>query len=154
MAAIKSKDTQPEKTVRMGLFKLGLRYRLHEKALPGSPDLVFPKYRAVVFVHGCFWHRHRGCRLAAVPKNNAQRWADKFAANVKRDQKVSERLHELGWRVAIVWECAVRASPGCTAEQINSWLRCSQSREKTIGEVDVGGPATPRGSLRARHGAT
>lgn len=139
MAAIKGKNTQPEKALRSALFALGLRFRLHVRTLPGSPDLVFPKYRAVVFMHGCFWHRHPGCRFAAVPRNNAEFWAEKFAANVKRDQAASERLHELGWRVAVVWECAMRASPQRAVQQLNSWLRCSQSCDIAIGEADVGG---------------
>lgn len=140
MAAIKGKNTRPEKALRSGLFALGLRFRLHSKALPGSPDLVFPKYRAVVFVHGCFWHRHSGCRFTAVPRNNADFWGGKFAGNVKRDQAALEQLHELGWRVAIVWECAMRASPQRAVLQLSSWLRLSCSRDIAFGETDVGPP--------------
>ena len=140
MAAIKGKNTLPEKALRSGLFALGLRFRLHARGLPGSPDLVFPKYRAVVFVHGCFWHRHPCCRFTTVPKNNAEFWANKFSANVKRDQVAVVRLHELGWRVAVVWECAVRASPQDTVLLLSGWLRSSQPSDITIGGADIGRP--------------
>lgn len=138
MAAIKGKDTLPEKTLRSGLFALGLRFRLHVRALPGSPDLVFPKYGAVVFMHGCFWHRHLSCRFTTVPKNNAEFWEKKFAANVRRDHAALDRLHDLGWRVAIVWECAMRRSPQHTVALLSSWLRSGQLLDITIGEADVG----------------
>ena len=137
MAAIKGKDTLPEKVLRSALFVRGLRFRLHVRGLPGSPDLVFPKYKAVVFVHGCFWHRHPGCRFTTVPKNNADFWTNKFSANVKRDQVAVSRLHGLGWRVAVVWECAVRASPEDAVLLLSSWLRVSQSSDIAIGGVDT-----------------
>src|SRR4051812_2648817 len=103
MAAIRGKDTVPERLLRSALFAKGLRFRLHSQKLPGSPDLVFPRFKAVVFVHGCFWHRHRGCRFTAVPKSNAQFWDDKFAANLRRDDLARQRLHEQGWRVGVAW---------------------------------------------------
>ena len=137
MAAIKGKNTHPERALRSALFALGLRFRLHARLLPGSPDLVFSRYKAVVFVHGCFWHRHPGCRFATVPKNNAQFWADKFTENVIRDQAVLDRLHECGWRAAIVWECAIRVSPLRAAEKINTRLQSGQSSRIVIGEADV-----------------
>ena len=140
MAAIRGKNTLPEKALRSGLFALGLRFRLHARGLPGSPDLVFQKYRAVVFVHGCFWHRHPGCRFTTVPKNNVEFWANKFSANVKRDQVAVGRLHELGWRVAVVWECAVRASPQDAALLLRSWLRSGQTSDIAIGGADVDRP--------------
>ena len=140
MAAIRGKNTLPEKALRSGLFALGLRFRLHARGLPGSPDLVFQKYRAVVFVHGCFWHRHPGCRFTTVPKNNAEFWANKFSATVKRDQVAVGRLHELGWRVAVVWECAVRASPQDAALLLRSWLRSGQTSDIAIGGADVDRP--------------
>lgn len=104
MAGIKGKDTKPELIVRRYLHRAGLRYRLHAK-LPGKPDLVFPKYRVVVFVHGCFWHRHEGCQYATTPANNAAFWQSKFQGNVRRDRRVQAELSELGWRVLIVWSC-------------------------------------------------
>lgn len=104
MSGIRGKDTKPELLVRSHLHRKGLRYRLHTK-LPGKPDLVFPKHRTAVFVHGCFWHRHQGCKYATTPKSNAEFWQTKFVANVKRDALVQEQLTALGWRVLVVWGC-------------------------------------------------
>lgn len=104
MSGIRGKDTQPELAVRSYLHRKGLRFRLHAK-LPGKPDLVLPKYRTVVFVHGCFWHRHKGCRLTTTPKTRPEFWQEKFAANIKRDAQVTERLEASGWRVLVVWAC-------------------------------------------------
>lgn len=104
MSGIRGKNTKPEITVRKFLHQKGLRFRLHAK-LPGKPDLTFPKYKTAVFVHGCFWHRHEGCRFSTTPKNNADFWQKKFAANVERDARATAQLEELGWRVLIVWEC-------------------------------------------------
>lgn len=105
MAAIKSKDTSPELTLRRILHRLGLRFRLHKSGLPGKPDLVFPRYKTVVFVHGCFWHRHDNCRVASTPKSNSGFWLEKFERNKARDARVQTQLRELGWRVLVVWEC-------------------------------------------------
>lgn len=104
MSGIRGKNTKPELLVRSHLHRKGLRFRLHA-SLPGKPDLVFPKYRTAVFVHGCFWHRHPDCRYTATPKANAEFWQTKFAANVKRDALAQEKLTALGWRVLVVWEC-------------------------------------------------
>jgi DNA mismatch endonuclease (patch repair protein) len=104
MSGIRGKDTKPELIVRSYLHRAGLRFRLHA-TLPGKPDLVFPKYRAAVFVHGCFWHRHKGCRYATTPANNARFWLEKFAANVRRDTIAEQRLKGLGWRCLIIWSC-------------------------------------------------
>ena len=108
MAGIRGKDTKPEMTLRKALHARGLRYRLHAADLPGRPDLVFARYRAVVFVHGCFWHRHKGCRYATTPATRSDFWTRKFATNVQRDMNVRTQLASIGWRVAIVWECALR----------------------------------------------
>lgn len=105
MSGIRSKDTKPEMQVRRFLHAAGFRYRLHVKELPGRPDIVLPKYRTVIQVHGCFWHRHSGCRLAAMPASNVEMWAAKFARNVERDREVERQLMEMGWRVLTVWEC-------------------------------------------------
>lgn len=105
MSGIRGKDTKPEMQVRRFLHAAGFRYRLHVKDLPGRPDIVLPKYRAVIQVHGCFWHRHPGCRLAATPASNVEMWAAKFARNVERDKEVECQLTEMGWRVLTVWEC-------------------------------------------------
>ena len=108
MSRIRSINTKPERLVRSALHGLGFRYRLHRKDLPGTPDLVLPKYRSVILVHGCFWHRHPGCRFAYSPKSRPSFWAAKFAANVARDQNDLRRLRSLGWRPIIVWECQTR----------------------------------------------
>jgi len=105
MSGIRGKNTSPELTVRRFLHAKGLRYRLHVKNLQGKPDLVFPKYRVVVFVHGCFWHRHSGCRYATTPASNQSFWQQKFDDNVRRDKEVISKLKKAGWRVLIVWEC-------------------------------------------------
>jgi len=107
MSGIRGKDTLPEIKVRKYLHSRGLRYRLHVKTLPGKPDLVFPKFRLVVFVHGCFWHRHKGCRYATTPANNAEFWRSKFEANVLRDIEVVQKLKHAGWRVLVIWECEI-----------------------------------------------
>ena len=108
MAGIRGRDTAPELAVRRVAHGMGLRYRLHRKDLPGRPDLVFPKHRLAVFVHGCFWHHHRECRYAHVPKSHVAYWTDKFARNVRRDRRNEEELLTLGWRVFVIWECETR----------------------------------------------
>jgi DNA mismatch endonuclease (patch repair protein) len=107
MSSIRGKDTKPELLVRKALHARGFRFRLHVKELPGKPDLIFPKYRAVVFVQGCFWHRHQFCKYAAVPKSNAEFWAQKLDANRSRDLLHEQQLKKLGWRVFAIWECEV-----------------------------------------------
>ncbi len=110
MRAVKSKNTKPEIIVRKYLFGLGLRYRLHGKNLPGSPDLIFPKYRTVILVHGCFWHRHENCRRTSSPKSNTEWWQNKFRRNKARDIETKIELIRLGWKVIIVWECELLAN--------------------------------------------
>lgn len=105
MRAVKSKDTKPEIAVRKALFALGYRYRLNVKDLPGKPDLVFPKYRAVIFVHGCFWHGHDCKRGARTPKTNTAYWTSKIARNKARDKNNAAALRKLGWRVITLWAC-------------------------------------------------
>lgn len=107
MSRIRGKDTTPELTVRSLLHRLGYRFRLHRKHLPGHPDIVLPKYQAVVFVHGCYWHRHKRCRLAYTPKTHANFWQRKFQENVERDKNAVKTLRQAGWRVLIVWECQI-----------------------------------------------
>jgi len=108
MANIKGKNTRPEITIRSLLHRQGLRFRIHDKSLPGKPDLVLKKYKAVIFVHGCYWHRHENCKLASMPKQNRTFWMKKFDANIYRDGVVYFKLKSLGWRTAIIWECAIR----------------------------------------------
>ncbi len=107
MSGIRGRDTAPELVVRSVAHRLGLRFRLHAKNLAGRPDLVFPKHRTVLFVHGCFWHRH-DCGLAAVPKTRTEFWLAKFSANQQRDRRVREMLEMQGWRVLEIWECETR----------------------------------------------
>lgn len=108
MSKIRSKDTKPEVFLRKKLFALGYRYRLYRKDLPGKPDLYLPKYRTVIFVHGCFWHRHEGCHLAYIPKTNTEFWEKKFSSNVERDQRQYKELEQRKLRILIVWECTIR----------------------------------------------
>lgn len=105
MRRIKKVNTKPEIAVRSAAHGLGLRFRLHSKGLPGTPDLVFPRHRVAIFVHGCFWHQHGGCRLARIPKSRTDYWLPKFQRNQARDTRNVEALREAGWRVAVIWEC-------------------------------------------------
>lgn len=107
MSRIRGKDTKPEMTVRRVLWAAGLRYRLHDKRLPGNPDLVFPGRRTVIFVHGCFWHCHEGCSNFRIPKTRTDWWAVKLARNKARDTEVRAKLEAAGWRVMVIWECEV-----------------------------------------------
>lgn len=108
MAAIRGRDTTPELRVRSLLHRLGFRFRLHRRDLPGSPDIVLPRFRTVVFVHGCFWHRHPGCRLTTTPAVRRDFWVEKFRQNVERDARQQSELRALDWNVVIVWECELR----------------------------------------------
>ncbi|MFB9978183.1 very short patch repair endonuclease [Mesorhizobium kowhaii] len=105
MSRIRSSDTSPELSIRKALHRLGLRYTLANRDLPGKPDIVFRRKRIAVFVHGCFWHRHENCRVANMPKSNTAFWQEKFDRNVARDQRARAQLQKLGWRVEILWEC-------------------------------------------------
>ena len=105
MSKVTSKDTKPEKTVRCFLHRSGFRFRLHVVSLQGKPDIVLKKYKTVIFVHGCFWHRHKKCKKATIPQSRKDFWKDKFKRNVLRDKKNRKALEKAGWRVQIVWEC-------------------------------------------------
>lgn len=121
MAAIKSRNTKPEVIVRQILHALGFRFRLHRKDLPGRPDIVLPKYRTIVLVHGCFWHQHSGCKLASNPSSRKDYWRPKLNRNVERDKQNMELLRQSGWHVIIVWECELK--------DIN------QVKQRLIGEI-------------------
>lgn len=108
MSAIKGKDTKPEIQVRKALHALGYRFRLHRKDLPGKPDIVLPKYKTVIFVNGCFWHRHPGCKYASTPSTNSDFWNAKFEENTARDKRNYAQLEELGWKVVVIWECEAK----------------------------------------------
>jgi DNA mismatch endonuclease, patch repair protein len=105
MSQIRGRNTTPEMIVRSLLHRMGYRFRLHGKKLPGRPDVVLPKYKTVIFVHGCFWHRHRGCKNATTPTNNRGFWVAKLEGNAARDKVHARSLRKLGWRVLVVWEC-------------------------------------------------
>lgn len=107
MSRIKCKDTGIEVAVRKRLFSLGYRYRKNDKRLPGKPDIVLPKYKTVIFIHGCFWHLHSNCKIARIPKSNTDFWIDKLNRNVEKDQKNRQQLEDAGWKVIIIWECEI-----------------------------------------------
>ena len=126
MRRVKGRDTRPELTVRRLLHRLGYRFRLHRRDLPGRPDIVLPRHRVAIFVHGCFWHRHGDpqCRLARVPKSRLEFWLPKFSANQARDRRDQRALSDLGWRILVVWECELRDK-----EQLENKLRqCLEER--------------------------
>ena len=108
MSAIKSKNTKPEIKVRKVLHSMGYRFRLHSKDLPGSPDIVLPKYKTVIFVHGCFSHRHENCKYASTPKTRKEFWNKKFTENKKRDSEIQEKIKILDWRSVVIWECETK----------------------------------------------
>ena len=108
MSAIKSKNTKPEIKVRKVLHSMGYRFRLHSKDLPGSPDIVLPKYKTVIFVHGCFWHRHKNCKYASTPKTRQEFWNKKFKTNIERDLEIQDKIKNLDWRSVVIWECETK----------------------------------------------
>lgn len=122
MRAVRGRDTKPEMIVRRTAHGFGYRYRLHRKELPGSPDLVFGSRRKVIFVHGCFWHRHKGCRKATVPRSNADFWRPKLAQNAARDRDQITALRKSGWGVLVVWECETKDLSGLRTK-IKRFLR-------------------------------
>lgn len=132
MSGIKSKDTQPEMKVRRFLHGRGFRYRLHDRSLPGAPDICLPRYRLVIFVQGCFWHRHAGCKLSYIPASNQDRWLAKFQRNVDRDRRNIDLLLRAGWRVIVLWECGLRRHEPTLLD----WLPDEIKRENDKAKVD------------------
>ena len=130
MSRIRSKNTTPERIVRNELWRRGYRYRLNDKRLPGTPDLVLPKYRAVIFINGCFWHGHRGCPKYVAPKTNAQFWKEKIARNIARDELNAQRLDTLAWTVITVWECELskKADLSATIARIEADLQAARTK--------------------------
>ena len=126
MRAIRSKDTRPELLIRKALHARGLRFRLHVKTLPGNPDIVLPRYKAVILVNGCFWHGHH-CHLSSTPKTRQEFWLGKISNNMNRDYQVHERLLDSGWRLAVVWECAIKGRQRMALEdcidQLVAWIK-------------------------------
>lgn len=135
MAAVRARDTKPELMIRRALHGAGLRYRLNVRDLPGKPDIVLPRYRAVVFVHGCFWHRHE-CDLFRWPESRTDFWREKLNANAARDVKAADALEEAGWRQAVIWECALKGRKKRdfqdTMQRLIAWIR-SDEQAITIG---------------------
>lgn len=136
MSGIRSVDTRPELALRRRMHALGLRFRLHRKDLPGSPDLVFPRFRAAVFVHGCYWHRHPGCPKTTMPSTRVAFWSEKFEANVRRDQRAETLLLSTGWRVAVIWECVLRRNPDAVAQELDEWLQ-SAPDEDSVRRLEI-----------------
>ena len=136
MSGIRGVDTRPEWVIRSGLHRLGLRYKLHDRSLPGRPDLVLSKYRVVVFVHGCFWHGH-DCRYFKWPRTRPEFWREKIVQNRNRDQRQIEQLRKDGWRVLVVWECAVRAAnrdPDRLSRKLAAWIRSGRGSFREVSE--------------------
>ena len=129
MAKVQSRNTGPELVLRRALHARGLRYKLHDSALPGRPDLVFPRFGAVCFVHGCFWHRHGGCPRATTPATNRAYWERKFEANVRRDREHRRTLLRAGWRVGVIWECALRPKGQVekVSVRVERWLKSGEA---------------------------
>lgn len=136
MSGIRGKDTRPEMVVRRALFAAGFRYRLHRRDLPGAPDLVLSGRRVAVFVHGCFWHRHKECRYAKLPATRPEFWRAKLEGNAERDTRAIEALQATGWRVLVVWECAIRdkSTLSILSDVLANWIRGNA----TLGEVAGG----------------
>lgn len=136
MAGIRAKNTSPELALRSGLHARGFRFRLHRRDIPGVPDLVFPSRRAVLFAHGCFWHRH-GCHLFKWPGTRREFWRTKIEGNVKRDEEVAEMLRSSGWRFGVVWECALKGRMHCSLDEIldecADWLNSDRQLMEIIG---------------------
>lgn len=131
MGRIRSRNTKPEIIVRSILHRMGFRFSLRNKKLPGSPDIVMPRHKTIVFVHGCFWHRHRKCRQASVPKTRVKFWKEKFEKNQDRDRKNECELRKLGWKVIVIWECEVLRNPEKIARKLFSIItRASPVRDK------------------------
>lgn len=128
MAGIRGKDTKPERELRRALHRGGLRYRLHVTELPGRPDIVLPRHRAIVEVRGCFWHRHKNCAFCTKPASNSDFWKTKFAETVRRDKRNIFALRKLGWKVAIIWECSVKdEGAAAVARKVAAWLQSNRS---------------------------
>lgn len=123
MAKVRGRGTTPERLLRSALHRLGLRFKLNVPVLPGRPDIVFARFRTVVFVHGCFWHRHKACKRASIPQSNKAFWKAKFSANLKRDQLVAETLKKTGWRVLVVWECEIEKNTLASARRVHDRLK-------------------------------
>ena len=135
MSGIRGKNSLPEILIRKALFALGHRFRLHRRDLPGTPDITMPRRKIAIFVHGCFWHAHQGCKYAKTPSTRTAFWTAKLQANVDRDQCAAEQLVEMGWRVLTVWECSTRNAEAleCLPETLQRWI----DSDARIGEISA-----------------
>jgi DNA mismatch endonuclease (patch repair protein) len=124
MSRIRGKDTAPERIVRSLLHRSGFRFSLRRMDLPGKPDIVLPRFHTIVFVHGCFWHRHEGCPNAVLPKTRADFWLEKLSGNVDRDQRIEDKLKKMGWRVLVVWECELANESALARRLCTALLGC------------------------------
>jgi DNA mismatch endonuclease (patch repair protein) len=120
MSQIKEKNTKPEIAIRKLLHSKGFRFRIHDKRLAGKPDLLLPKYKTVIFIHGCFWHQHPGCSVSHMPKSNIEYWASKLGKNIIRDKKNKKELKKAGWKVIVIWECDIKKHPIKTLNKLVS----------------------------------
>ena len=149
MSRVRSKNTSPEMRVRRAAHALGLRFRLHRKELPGKPDLVFPKYRIALFVHGCFWHRHPGCTKSSTPKSRTAYWQAKFDANVDRDARVARELETLGWNARTIWECETKVGRDLVAS-LRRMFDVAEDSATSDEESQVEGGLGYEGRIRLR----
>jgi DNA mismatch endonuclease (patch repair protein) len=122
MSRVRSSNTKPERIIRSLLHRMGYRFRLHRRDLPGSPDIVLPKRRAIIFVHGCYWHQHAGCKKGTIPKQNSEFWSEKLTGNVRRDLETRKMLRSLGWRVLVIWECETKGKVEKLSRGLSSFL--------------------------------
>ncbi len=150
MFQVKSSNTKPEMFVRSLLHRLGYRFRLHRDDLPGKPDIVLPKYKSVIFVHGCFWHRHENCKHATMPKSNVEYWEKKFARNVARDKWAKAELELQGWRVVVVWECELREVESLV-DRLERTLRDAVSMSEPFAYRKVAETMAPYGSKKSKN---
>lgn len=137
MSGIRGKDTKPEIIVRRLLHRLGYRFRLHRKDLPGRPDIVLPKWRTVIFVNGCYWHGHENCQLFRPPKTRTEFWTNKIAGNQARDRRNHAALQDAGWKVIVIWECAVSKKLSLSAEQLEDTIFAALTSSETL--IDIRG---------------
>jgi len=137
MRAVRRQDTRPERMLQSALRALDLSFALNARDLPGTPDIVFREVRVAIFVHGCFWHRHAGCRRATMPRSNIEYWRAKFAANVERDRRKLAELERLGWRAVVFWQCEIEEDATCAAQRVRALLRRVGVRDAACRSIEA-----------------